>query len=117
MSTNTSLASAVAIGPREIIQGLAAFGVEIKDVFEKTDALTELREARTRTKDGVTPVAVVFITESLVASFDEKEYQELLSNDLPVVLTIPDLTSTPSAGLEKLRALTKRAVGTDIFGS
>lgn len=115
MSTNR--ASAVALGPREVIQGLAAFGVVIRDVFEKTAALEVLREIRRSTASGSEPYAVVFIAESLTATMDEKEYQELLGNELPVVLTIPDLSSKPSAGLEKLRALTKRAIGTDILGA
>lgn len=113
MSTN--LSGAVALGPREIIQGLAAFGVEVRDVYEKSAVLVELRDIRTRSATSEHPTAVVFITESLVATMTTDEYQEILSNELPVVLTIPDLTSEPNAGLEKLRTLTKRAIGTDIF--
>lgn len=115
MSTNT--ASAVALGPREVIQGLAAFGVVIRDVFEKDTALQTLRDIRHATASGKESYAVVFIVESLITGMNEKEYQELLGNELPVVLTIPDLSSKPSAGLEKLRALTKRAIGTDILGA
>ncbi len=114
MSTNSS---AIAIGPREVIQGLAAFGVDIVDTVNKTVALETIREARARTAANADPVAVIFITESLVSSLDSVEYQTLLSNELPVVLTIPDLFSDPNAGLEKLRSLTKRAIGTDIFSN
>jgi len=105
----------VALGPKELLSGLAAFGVEMRHVTEKDEALTILNTIRSG--QTVTPYAIVFVVESIVREWNEEEYAEALGSELPIVLTIPDLTSSADAGLEKLRALTKRAIGSDILGN
>lgn len=113
MSTNTM--RTVALGPKELLSGLAAFGVEMRHLTTPAAALDELRSIRGN--QAATPYAIVFVVESVVREWNEEEYAEALGSELPIVLTIPDLTSSADAGLEKLRALTKRAIGSDILGS
>lgn len=112
MSTNSM--RTIALGPKELLSGLAAFGVEMRHLTTKDEALTALRSIRAEQTD--TPYAIVFVVESIVREWNEEEYAEALGSELPIVLTIPDLTSSADAGLEKLRALTKRAIGSDILG-
>lgn len=100
-----------AVGPRELISGLQAFGVVIIHATNSEEALAAIKEVRT----GNEEYGIVFVTESLLSGLSEEEYESVLGTDLPVLLTIPDLSSSPDAGLEKLSALTKRAVGIDIF--
>lgn len=104
----------LAVGPRELISGLAAFGVAVRHATEKEDAMAIIKE--TRAEQSRSPYAIIFITESLASGMSESEYEIVIGEELPVVLTIPDLSSDKDAGLAKLRALTKRAVGIDIFG-
>jgi len=100
-----------ALGPKELLSGLAAFGVKI---FHTTDAASAL-ETVAGIRAEAEPYGIIFISENLVSKLNEEEYETLLGSDLPVVLTIPDLASAPDAGLENLATLAKRAVGVDIF--
>lgn len=111
--TDTQTMHALAIGPRELLSGLAAFGVEIRHAVNKDDVLEAVNTVRA--EQSTNPYALIFITESIVKTMNEAEYAAVMGDDLPVVLTIPDLNSEPDAGLEKLASLTKRAVGVDIF--
>lgn len=101
-----------AVGPKELISGLQAFGVEIKHATNTEEALEAIKEIR----NGTEEYGIIFVTESLVSGFSEEDYELAVGEDLPVLLTIPDLSSEEDAGLEKLASLTKRAVGIDIFG-
>lgn len=118
MSTNQenktgSAMRALAIGPRELLSGLAAFGVEVRHATSAEEVLESVKTVRAEQTEN--PYALIFITESIVKEMSEAEYGTVMGDDLPVVLTIPDLNSEPNAGLEKLASLTKRAVGVDIF--
>lgn len=112
MSTDTIM-RALVIGPRELISGLAAFGVEVRHATTKEEALTFMRAVREN--QNTHPYAIVFITESIAREMSEDEYESMLGEGLPIALTIPDLTSHADAGLSKLKNLAKRAVGVDIF--
>lgn len=112
MSTDTIMRPLV-IGPRELVSGLSAFGVEVRPATTKQEALEIIRSIREH--QAHIPYAIIFLTETIAGQMDEKEYESLLGDDLPVVLTIPDLGSDANAGLSKLKNLAKRAVGVDIF--
>lgn len=103
----------LAIGPRELVSGLAAFGVEVRHATGKDEMMQAVKDVRTNQAQNA--YAIIFITESIVSQMNETEYAEVMGSDLPVVLTIPDLTSDADAGLAKLSTLAKRAVGVDIF--
>ncbi len=112
MPTNTSLNIAV-IGPTELVSGLQAIGFIMFPATDRASAITQLTQIRS----SDTPYACVCITEQLVNTLTHEELaggKDAAS--LPVILTIPDLHSGKDAGLDKLRELTKRAVGSDIFG-
>ncbi|XKT74389.1 MAG: V-type ATP synthase subunit F [Patescibacteria group bacterium UBA2163] len=112
MSTNTQQTMRVAaIGPRELLGGLQLFGAQVYHSNTPEDAFNALHAIHTSKES----YAIVFIVESIVSNMTDAQYEEATSRDLPVVLTIPDLTSPEDAGLDKLRLLTKRAVGVDIF--
>ncbi|PIR82849.1 hypothetical protein COU20_00095, partial [Candidatus Kaiserbacteria bacterium CG10_big_fil_rev_8_21_14_0_10_59_10] len=95
----------LAVGPRELISGLSAFGVEVRDVTDKDGAMHAVREVRARQEE--TPYAIIFITEGIAATLSEGEWAALMGDNLPVVLTIPDLLSDNDAGLKKLSTLAK----------
>jgi vacuolar-type H+-ATPase subunit F/Vma7 len=100
-----------AIGPRELLSGLGALGTQVYHATTSEEALHIARSIKNDSKE----YGIIFITEKLVTGMHPEEYESILGTDLPVILTIPDLTSEPDAGLEKLAELTKRAVGIDIF--
>lgn len=113
MSTNTQNMRIAALGPRELLGGLQAFGVDIRHINTKEEAFEQITAIREASKEN--PYAIIFIIESIVSQMSEDEYESVLGEDLPIILTVPDLTSDKDAGLEKLRSLTKRAVGVDIL--
>lgn len=100
-----------AVGPKELISGLQAFGVVIMHATNSEEVLAAIKEVLESSEE----YGIVFVTESLLSGLSEEEYESVLGTDLPVLLTIPDLNSSEDAGLEKLSALTRRAVGIDIF--
>jgi len=110
MPTNTNYAVAV-IGPAELISGLQAVGIK---AFPATDAVMAA-EAFTAIQTSETPFACVCITESIMNQIDAETKENMTKDSLPVILTIPDFHSNKNAGLDKLRELAKRAIGSDIF--
>jgi V/A-type H+-transporting ATPase subunit F len=111
MPTNTY--QIAAIGPAELISGLQAIGITAFPAADAATATTQL----TNIRSGSTAFACICITESIARALPP----EVLSGGkeaaaLPVILTIPDLHSTKDSGLEKLRELAKRAIGSDILG-
>lgn len=112
MPTNDSLKIAV-IGPAELVSGLQAIGFVLFPATDHTSATAQLAHIRR----NETRFACICITEQLVKTLTSEELSGGKdAASLPVILTIPDLHSDKDAGLEKLRELTKRAVGSDIFG-
>lgn len=112
MPTNTNLQIA-AIGPAELVSGLQAVGIVMFAATNGREAATQLAAIRT----NATPYACVCITESIAKELTAEEIAGgKEANSLPVILTIPDLHSDKNAGLDKLRELTKRAIGSDILG-
>lgn len=102
-----------AIGPTELISGLLAIGVDSFPATEHDDAVARLAEIRA----SETSYGCVFITESVAKTLTQEELNPKDAESLPVLLTIPDLHSDKNAGLDKLRELAKRAIGSDIFSN
>lgn len=110
MPTNYRIA---AIGPTELISGLQAIGITAFPATSGAEAVQHLTAIRT----GDVPYGCVCITESIVHQLTTEELSGGKdAESLPVILTIPDLHSDKDSGLEKLRELTKRAIGSDILG-
>lgn len=111
MPTNKTYQMA-AVGPAELISGLQAVGIK---TFPATDVKSAV-EAIIQIRQGDADFACICITESLMKQIDAETMEEISDNNLPVLLTIPDFHSDKNAGLNKLRELTKRAIGSDILG-
>jgi V/A-type H+/Na+-transporting ATPase subunit F len=112
MPTNDSYQIAV-IGPKDLISGLQAVGMKM---FPATDAKSAI-EAYDTIQASDLSFACVCITEGIMNQFDQETKEYITKQNLPVILTIPDLRSDKNAGLDKLRELTKRAIGSDIFSN
>jgi V/A-type H+-transporting ATPase subunit F len=100
-----------AIGPIELISGLQSVGITTFAATTSEEALSQLRLIR----QGDERFACVCITESLMKNINPEDINTKDAESLPVILTIPDLHSSKNAGLDKLRELTKRAIGSDIL--
>lgn len=102
-----------AIGPQELISGFQSIGIMVFPAVNGTEALAQLATIRSHEQQ----FACVCITESIMRQINPDDLTTKDSPLLPVILTIPDLQSDKDAGLEKLRELTKRAIGSDIFSN
>lgn len=111
MPTNNSYQVA-AIGPAELISGLQSVGIK---TYPATDGISAVEAIKAVRLDEI-PFACICVTESLMNQIDAETMETLTADSLPVLLTIPDFNSDKNAGLEKLRDLAKRAIGSDIFG-
>ncbi|MCA9359189.1 hypothetical protein KC926_03220 [Candidatus Kaiserbacteria bacterium] len=101
-----------AVGPAELISGLQAVGIKTFPATDVTSAVQRIVEIR----QSDTAFACICVTESLMKQIDAETMEQISDNSLPVLLTIPDFHSDKNAGLDKLRNLTKRAIGSDILG-
>jgi len=110
MPTNNSYQVA-AVGPAELISGLQSVGIKTYPATDGASAVTAIKSII----DSETPFACVCVTESLYGQIDAETLETLTVNNLPVLLTIPDFHSDKNSGLNKLRDLAKRAIGSDIF--
>lgn len=99
-----------AIGPKNLIFGLKAFGIEVFFANSSEDALKILKDIKSAGKHGV-----ILIIKDLLDKISKEEYKKIHSDHLPVILTIPGLKSDDKDYLLKLKNLAERAVGSDIL--
>ncbi len=102
-----------AIGPAELISGLQTIGITM---FAAVDGRQAAEQLTTIRRDN-NLYGCVCITETIAKELTPDELSGGKdAESLPVILIIPDLQSDKDAGLEKLRELAKRAIGSDILG-
>ncbi len=102
------------IGPENVIGNFKALGLETFPINQTTEALETIKQLKKTTAEGSNKYAVIFIIDSLLKNLNEEEKNKISGGSLPAILTIPALGSDSKAGLEKLKRLTERAIGSDI---
>ena len=102
------------IGPKEIISGFRALGVEIFPANTPEQAQSLM--VKLKGSDGErSQYAVILVTSSLLNEIPAEEYAKLSRGALPAITAIPDLFGTDTASSEKLKKLAERAIGSDIL--
>lgn len=96
------------VGDRISITGFKALGVDTFPVGKEADAAGAWSTIK------LDDYAVVFVTEPVYEALTE-EIQAVRRGDLPVVTVIPAVTAGRRVGVEDLRKLVERAVGTDVM--
>jgi len=96
------------IGSASSVVGFRALGVDAYVVTKPEDAVEVWNSI------DLAEYAVIFVTEDLLEALaeelDPSDYQAL-----PVITVIPSAMGGKGSGIERLRVLVEKAVGTDIF--
>ena len=106
------------IGPKTIISGFKALGVTVFDAHNGTEALEILKNIK---KDLSTPTpetkkfAVIIVNETLAHDIPKEEMEKISRGALPAIVILPGLEGSHGAGVEKLRRLAEKAIGSDIL--
>ena len=95
------------MGDRESIAAFSALGF---DTFEFTDVKSAAKKLRDISND----YGIIYITEKL-ASFSEKEIENMKDNIKPAVILIPGASGNTGKGMQSLNESVERAVGKNIL--
>lgn len=109
------------IGTRETVAGFSLLGVEIVSVQHRAQALEELfRLKRTMEIDehGIErhAYAIVFVIEDFLQEISPEDQRKLAKGALPAIVPLPSHRGTTGYGLQRLRSIVERAVGSNILG-
>jgi len=109
----------VIIGPREIILGFKALGLEpvyMTDPKEAVKKLFDLKREKVEVDgESKNKYAIVFILEELAREITPDDYKKLSADPLPAIIPLPSHMGTTGYGQAKLRIIVEKAVGMDIL--
>jgi len=109
------------VGPRETVSVFSLLGVDVVPASDVPSAVTELYRLKRAMRDekGVqrNVYGIVFITEDLAAGISPDDERKLQRGALPAIIPLPSRSSEDgqSYGLERLKRIVERAVGSDIL--
>ena len=107
------------IGPREIILGFKALGLEpvyMTDPKEAVEKLFSLKREKVEVRgENKNKYAIVFILEELAIAITPDDYKKLSADPLPAIIPLPSHMGTTGYGLAKLKRIVEKAVGMDIL--
>ena len=103
------------IGPTTIIAHFQALGVTVLPAETETETVNIIKQLKKDTATGENKsYAVILVIDYLLKNLPADEYRQLTIGSLPAILTIPALGEASEAGLDRLKDLAKRAIGSDI---
>jgi len=105
------------IGPGSIISGFKMLGVTAFDVQDSEGMLRTYQEIQKKTldPDSVEKYAVVIVIEELLQHISDDEYNRMTRNPLPALVSLPGIEGSKGQGSQRLKMLTEKAIGSDIF--
>ena len=107
------------IGPREIVLGFKALGLEpvyAMDPEKALEALYSLKGEKVEAEgENINKYAIIFIMEELARSITPEDYKKLSAEPLPAIIPLPSHLGTTGYGLQKLKTIVEKAVGMDIL--
>ena len=107
------------VGPKGVVAGFKALGVTPFDAENGADALAILKELKANITDidneGKEKFASVILIESLANQISPEDMEKVSRGALPAIVLLPGIEGSSGAGLQKLKVLAEKAVGTDIL--
>ena len=100
------------VGTKETVGGFALLGVDVVPVETEQEAVEALHKLK---KEEEHPYAIVFITEDLASGISPDDEKKLARGALPAFIPIPSHKGSTGYGLERLKRIVERAVGSDIL--
>jgi len=106
------------VGPREVIFGFSALGVTPFDAENGEEALHILKELKKgdSSEEADLSYAVVLIIDTIAEQIPSDEFEKVSRGALPAIIALPGLEGSKGVGVEKLKRLAERAVGSNILG-
>lgn len=108
------------VGSPEAIAGFALLGADTVPASSPEEAVEELfrlKKDMWTDENGVdrNTYAIVFITEDLASGISPDDEKKLARGALPAIIPLPSQEGTTGYGLQRLRRIVERAVGSDIL--
>ena len=108
------------VGSRDAIAGFSLLGVDIVPVESPTEAveqLLKLKKEKRADERGieVNTYAIIFITEDLAEGISPDDEKKLSRGALPAIIPLPSHQGSTGYGLQRLKRIVERAVGSDIL--
>lgn len=105
------------IGPKNVISGFKALGVEAFDAPSGESALEILKNIKKdfTVETATEKYAVVILIESIANQIPKQELDKVSRGALPAIVVLPGLEGSTGAGVAKLKQLAERAIGSDIL--
>jgi len=108
------------VGSREAVAGFAILGADVvpaDNAQEAVEALYGLKKETQTDEKGVerSKYAIVFITEDLASGISPDDEKKLARGALPAIIPVPSHKGSTGYGLQRLKRIVERAVGSDIL--
>ena len=107
------------VGSREAVAGFSLLGVDVVPVESSQHAVEELMRLKkeTRHENGrdVQTYAIIFITEDLAGGISADDEKKLAKGALPAIIPLPSHQGSTGYGMQRLKRIVERAVGSDIL--
>lgn len=108
------------VGSQEATAGFSLLGVDIVPVQTANEAVEELFRLKKETQKDErgreqNTYAIVFITEDLASGISPDDEKKLARGALPAIIPLPSHKGSTGYGLQRLKRIVERAVGSDIL--
>ena len=108
------------VGTRDTVAGFALLGVDIVPVESEKQAVEELLRLKKETQKDengkeYNAYAIIFITEDLAGGISPEDEKKLARGALPAIIPLPSHQGSTGYGLQRLKRIVERAVGSDIL--
>ncbi len=107
------------VGSRETVAGFALLGADVVPVDSGKQAVEELLRLKKEVvnEGGIdrNMYAIVFITEDLASGISADDEKKLARGALPAIIPLPSHEGSTGYGLQRLKRIVERAVGSDIL--
>lgn len=109
----------VIVGTKEVVAGFALLGVDVVAVQDGKEAAEQLLKLKRtmHTVDGRERHAygIVFVSEDVLDALSAEDERKLSRGALPAIIPLPSHHRSTGYGLQRLRRIVERAVGSDIL--
>ena len=108
------------VGSKEAIAGFTLLGADPVPASTSAEALSVLERLKKETQidsHGVerNTYAIVFVTEDLASGLSPEDEKKLARGALPAIIPLPSHQGSTGYGLQRLKRIVERAVGSDIL--
>lgn len=107
------------VGTKEVAGAFSLLGVDTVCIESAEQATEELfRLKKEMTKDGAVErntYAIIFVTEDLMSEISPEDEKKLAKGALPAIIPLPSHKGSTGYGLDRLKRIVERAVGSNIL--